>query len=86
MHLTPEGKQHAVGRQCHAATLPVWGISAKRGADGRQTLDQLVLETPCDRAIVFPVDAEIVLLGNGVGRVVGILVALAVAEPLRAGR
>ena len=50
--------------------------------NGRQPLGQLALETAVRGAIVLALDAEIVLGGHRVGRIVGVLIAFAVAKPL----
>ena len=58
---------------------------SQRLTDLLQAFGQLALKAAVDRAIVFALDAEIVLRRDGVGRVVGIFVAFAVAKTLRAG-
>ena len=55
---------------------------AERRADRRQPLGQLLLEAAVDGAIVFAVDAEIVLRGDGAGRIVSVFIAGAVTEAL----
>ncbi len=51
----------------------------------RQPLGQLPLEAAIGRAIILALDAEIILGGDALGGIVGVLVSFAVAEPLCAG-
>ncbi len=58
---------------------------AQAGTNLDEPIGQLFFETSWRRAIVFALDAQIVLRGDGIGAVVSIFVAWSLIEPLGAG-